>query len=293
MYEIFESTAENKEIYDYFCTHDNIEVQESLGDAEDPVAVFFTGHGLYYPTTIEQFRFEVIINNKFEWKNISQNSRISKRFSKVVFVRDIYKNWCINGVGKDIQSQDQLANKLKKIVNGKRCVTIGSSAGGYMAVLFGILLGAEAIFAFSPQISLHKYHIDHPIKYYENYVLDSDISQYMDLTKIIQNYSGYIFYFFPYNCEEDYRQFLEANKCENIFFYAMNQSKHGSTIWGDSIIYVLSHSYAKLEELSKKFSGKIIEPWRFSLKTVGLWRTIAISIGKKIKGFLRKMNSGG
>lgn len=288
MYEIFDNALENIEIYDYYCSHDNIEVQDSLGAVDDPVAVFFTGHGLYYPTTIEQFRLEVIQNNKFEWKNISKNNKISNRFSKAIFVRDIYKNWCINGISRKIQTQDQLVDKLKEIINGQRCVTIGSSAGGYMAVLFGVLLGAEAIFTFSPQINLYEYHKDHPIKYYENYVLDSNISKYMDLTNIIKNYNGYIFYFFPYNCEEDYRQFLAVQKCENINFFSMNQSKHGETIWGDSIIYVLSHPYEELIKLSRYFSNSIIEPRTFSLKTVGLWKTVLISVGKKFKKFLRR-----
>lgn len=288
MYEIFDSAEANEEIFNYYCAHDIIEIQDLLGGSEEPIAIFFTGHGLYYPTNIERFRYEVLTKNKYEWKNISNNRRVSRKYSKAIFVRDVYKNWCIMGGGRDIRSQDQLASKLKELINGKRCVTIGSSAGGYMAVLFGILLGAEAIFAFSPQINLHEYHIDHPIKYYDNYVLNSDISKYMDLTKLIKNYSGHIFYFFPYYCAEDYRQFLAAKKCENIFFYAINQSKHGSTIWGDSIIFALSHPYFELAELSKRFHGKIIEPWQFSLRTAGLFKTMVIFLGKTVKGFLGK-----
>lgn len=286
VYEIFENESDNKVIFEYYCLHENIEVYDSFGTKDCPVAVFFTGHGLYYPTNIKQFELEVLKNNKYEWKNISQNDKIAKRFSKFIFVRDVYKNWCINGIGQNVQTQDQLADKLKDIIKGQKCVTIGSSAGGYMAVLFGTLINAEAIYAFSPQISLYEYHKYHPIKYYENYVMDSNISKYMDLTERIRYYKGKIFYFFPYMCEEDYRQYLVAKNVQNINFFLMNQRKHGATIWGNSIIYVLTHPYEKLEMLSTQFSNMIIDPWIFSMKTVGLWKTMIFLIGKKVKSIL-------
>lgn len=41
MYEIFDSAEANEEIFNYYCTHDNIEIQDLLGGSEEPIAIFF------------------------------------------------------------------------------------------------------------------------------------------------------------------------------------------------------------------------------------------------------------
>ena len=167
MYEIFEKFEENLEIERFYNEQRNYKV-ESIGD-EGYCYIFFTSHGLYYPTSIEEFRKNVITSDKYEWMNIASDKEIKNKASIYVFVRDIYKNWCINGCNGIINTQDKVAELLKNLSRGKRIITVGSSAGGYMAILFGCLLKAEAIYAFSPQISLDIYNQYHPIKYYEQY----------------------------------------------------------------------------------------------------------------------------
>ena len=125
--------------------------------------------GLFFPTTVEEFRKQVVERDKFEWMNLSTNQDIYNSASTIIFVRDVYKNWCINGINANINTQEKLEDYLRQIVGNREVVTVGSSAGGYMAILFGILLKAKTIYSFSPQVNLHTYNIDHPIKYYEEY----------------------------------------------------------------------------------------------------------------------------
>jgi len=73
---------------------------------------------------------------------------------KRVFVRDLNQAWYHRGVpggGTDLMSVHEL---LAAIVAGQpvtRLVTAGGSAGGYAALVFGTLLGADTVLSFSPQ----------------------------------------------------------------------------------------------------------------------------------------------
>jgi len=73
---------------------------------------------------------------------------------KRLFVRDLLQVWYHRGIpghGADIE---QVAASLRAIVaaNGvERLVVAGNSAGGYAALLFGTLLGADVVLCFSPQ----------------------------------------------------------------------------------------------------------------------------------------------
>lgn len=74
-----------------------------------------------------------------------------------IFVKDAHQCWYhagVRGLGKDIQTTaDGLQRKIDKIPHSK-LITLGTSAGGYAAILFGHLLKADTIYAFSPQTFL-------------------------------------------------------------------------------------------------------------------------------------------
>lgn len=87
------------------------------------------------------------------------------------------------------------------LTQGYKVVTVGSSAGGFMAILFGCLLNAEAIYAFSPQISLEIYNKYHPIRYFDKYRVEQ---QYMDLKQLINEYKGTLYFFYAKACDRRY-----------------------------------------------------------------------------------------
>jgi len=282
MYEIFSNESDNLEILNYYNSHENILVKS--GGGKNKAVIFFTGHGLYFPTTIEQFRKSVGEDEKFEWVNLSESPELFYSANKFVYVRDVYKNWCIDGINGTVNTQDRLAAYLKDIVGDMEVVTVGSSAGGFMAILFGILLNAKTIYAFSPQVNLHGYHLDHPINYYDEYIQTPSISKYMDLTTMMQGFFGDIFYFSPSLCEEDVRQYNYAVKCKNVHFFRVKEKRHGYTIWGECMIRTLSLEPSKLVKLSEYFAQNEFLPETYALKTIGLYKTVL----RQVKKFVRK-----
>lgn len=76
-----------------------------------------------------------------------------ERDAEVLFVKDYRQCWYqrgLIGVTKDVPST---AEYLRTLLNGdmRPVVTVGASSGGFAALLFGAMLGARRVVAFSPQ----------------------------------------------------------------------------------------------------------------------------------------------
>lgn len=76
---------------------------------------------------------------------------------KRLFVRDLRQAWYHRGVPRHGGSIPEVAESLRAILarhEVDRLVVAGNSAGGYAALLFGALLGADAVLCFAPQTVL-------------------------------------------------------------------------------------------------------------------------------------------
>lgn len=80
---------------------------------------------------------------------------------KRVFVRDLRQAWYQHGVDGVGGSVPEVATRLRELAAASgawRVVTIGASAGGFAALLFGALIEADEVHAFSPQTFLDRRH---------------------------------------------------------------------------------------------------------------------------------------
>ncbi len=76
---------------------------------------------------------------------------------KRLFVRDPRQSWYHRGMPKHGSSLANVVDALRSFLAAHevdRLVTVGNSAGGYAALVFGTLLGADAVLSFSPQTVL-------------------------------------------------------------------------------------------------------------------------------------------
>jgi hypothetical protein len=80
---------------------------------------------------------------------------------KRVFVRDLKQAWYQRGVERVGANVPEVATRLREIVataEAERVVAIGASAGGFGAILFGTLVEATEVHAFSPQTFIGRAH---------------------------------------------------------------------------------------------------------------------------------------
>lgn len=112
-------------------------------------AIYFSSNALYYPDTEEVFRERILNRNAYEW--YGKRVPLAK---KHIFVRDVFKCWYVKGINTNICDIFKLCDFLKKESLGYKTVCIGSSAGGYAAMLCGSIIKSEKVYAFNPQINL-------------------------------------------------------------------------------------------------------------------------------------------
>jgi hypothetical protein len=78
---------------------------------------------------------------------------------KKMFVRDPRQSWYHRGMpshGTTLESVGEVLQRILSEHDVQRLVCVGSSAGGYAALLFGALLRADEVLAFGPQTTLDR-----------------------------------------------------------------------------------------------------------------------------------------
>jgi hypothetical protein len=76
---------------------------------------------------------------------------------KRLFVRDLRQAWYHRGIPGHGRTVPEVAESLRRILTRHevdRLVVAGNSAGGYAALVFGALLGADTVLCFAPQTVL-------------------------------------------------------------------------------------------------------------------------------------------
>lgn len=245
--------------------------------------IFFTGNGLYYPNEETEFIEKVIKNNRYEWENISKDKTFSKKAGKLIFVRDVHKQWYVEEINEDVCNVDKTFKLLKDLTKGHQIITIGNSAGGYAAVLFGCLLKAEKIFSISGQFVLEDIEKE---KLLSKHYQDIEYSKYYDLRILLESYNGTVFYIFPNKSEQDLKQNEYVKDLKNIFRIRINSENHGTGLLPENYKFVLFEELPKLRRIS---TTKEYEPSEILRMTSPFFSRMKIHIKIIIKMIMKKL----
>lgn len=78
-----------------------------------------------------------------------------------IYLRDEHLSWYHAGVAGMSTSIEGTLDPLRALIaehGSERCVMVGNSAGGYAAILFGVLCSADEVVSFVPQTFLDRRH---------------------------------------------------------------------------------------------------------------------------------------
>ena len=237
-------------------------------------AIYFCSNDIYYPNTKEIFQKRIIDKNFFEW----YQSRINKAY-KHIFIRDIFKQWYLAGINININSPKKLIDFLIKETHGYKVITIGSSAGGYAAILYGSFINTQYVLAFNPQYELKSLlerssEAINPLLFR---IKDERI-QYFDITTYINRQTN-IFYFYSNASKWDREQNKHLIKnTPNLYKITFNTKHHGIPFLKVALPKVLNLNIEKLKSLSKNTHNPI---W-FTIQMVGIRKTLS-GLYKQIK----------
>ena len=264
-----------KEIYN---EADNYLIEYSDTGERNVCAIYFSSNGIYFPNTEEELVKRIVNLNFFEW----YNTRI-KRSSKLIFVRDIFKQWYLAGINADIDSPTKLVEFLKEETAGyEEIITIGGSAGGYAAILYGSLINANVAYSFNPQFEIFS------LLRKSNELIDPLIfrlyeqrNQYYDIRPFI-NKNLQIIYFYSIKSQWDIEQRNHIGDLPNLYRIPFASKHHGIPFPKVAMSHVLN---SNLESLQGHV-GQIQHPICFTIREVGFFSTckgLALQIFKVLK----------
>lgn len=270
--------TDSEEVNEVYSSQPNYLIEYSKTDEETsnghkPYCIlYFSSNDIYYPNTSDSFYSQLVKKNRFEW----YGTRIQKG-AKHIFLRDIKKQWYLSGINAKTNTIEKLFDFLKMETKGYRVITVGSSAGGYAAVLFGSLLGSETVFTFNGQfllsdlLSNSSEHID-PIIFREKE--NPEINKYYSLRPYIKN--SRILYFYSDRSPWDIAQYHHISDLD-IHIIPFRTHHHGVPFLKSNLKYLINFPINRLERLANKTQYPLL----FSFKIEGIFRTI-ISLTKQI-----------
>lgn len=176
---------------------------------------------------------------------------------------------------------------LKQNTAGYRVITVGSSAGGYAAVLYGCLLNAEKVFAFNAQFELSSLL---PKGEQVNPILirkkdDPIVKRFYDIVPYINTVP--IYYFMSDKSEWDNSQRVHLHNNHSVRVIRFSTAHHGVPFPKVAIPYVMQTSSKYLDALSGKRFNSIM----FSIKFAGLFKTMMGIINQYIGAVEKRLNS--
>lgn len=223
--------------------------------------IFFSSNGLVAPATKKEFIETIVYKDRYEWKHVAHSKDILAKAGKIIYIRDISRQFYVLGINKRVNSIDKLCRLLAELTEGMRVVTCGTSSGGYMAVIAGIYLKAECIFSFGGQWSLSEK--DRRLFLLEKHKNDKEKSKYYDITHLLDNNQSPIMYFYSALNPGDARQaeiLLSSGRGDQVYCFPMRSGLHGYLLFNSCYKKLLTCKMEKLIHLSYKFkkTGKLI-----------------------------------
>lgn len=140
------------------------------------------------------------LGDQFQFKATLANLDVN-----IIYLRDLKHNWYVNGVvgvGDDVEGVAGFLRARLKELGTSKVITMGASAGGFAAILYGSLLGVHRIIAFSPQTFMDRFHrtiyYDYRWKdrFQQIYAGNRSNRPFLDLKRIVRNYKGKVALFY-------------------------------------------------------------------------------------------------
>lgn len=243
---------------------DNYVIEENHGCHNGVCYIFFSSNNIWFPNTEEAFRRSFIDNDYYEWLNFAKLPA-----EKFIFVRDIYKSWYVTGINSRMDSADAVIDFLRKETLGMKVITVGSSAGGYMAALVASRLNAEYSICFSAQFDLTVEGALGANPFLKKYSHNANKNRYYNIVNTIRKSKTDIFYFMPAFSEDDKEQMNRVVDIENIHILKIATHRHGVPLLRGNLFQLLQMDKESLINLFDSKKDQIVGILPMSMKLSG------------------------
>lgn len=259
-------------------TLENFEIQEFPERDSDLCVIYFSSNEIYYPNTEAVFENQILKKNRFEWWGARINDS-----AKDILIRDNRKQWYLSGINGRLSTIEKMVEWLRKETKRMRIVTVGSSSGGFAAILFGNYLDAERVLAFNPQFNIEDL-LERSVEAKDPIVFrHADAPNYRQYYDITDRLNSKVFYFCSTKSQWDREQFeFTRNKDLNILRF--NCRNHGIPFPRTLLATVINLPTSELKQLTRKTH----HPFLFSVRYRGWWQSAIDTIQLILKRIQKK-----
>ena len=275
---MFDIWSNDEKIVDEVYGRANYKVVLNHNSTENTCVIYFSSNNIWYPNEKRAFVRSFIDNDYYEWEKY-----IHKKAKKEIFVRDIYKSWYVKGINSKVDSVDKLMTLLRIETEGMEVITVGSSAGGYMACLCGAELNAKYVLCFAAQFNLRTKYSLEVNPYLKKYEKDMGRSKYYNIVSNIEKSDTIVYYFLPFYCKADSEQLAIVQNLSNVKSLKMLSRRHGVPIFKCNLSELLCMSNEELDKLFDDYDEKVNSPLVFSIKISGFRKTVQYIFNKCVK----------
>ena len=226
-------------------------------------------------------------NERYEWKFISENKKIKNNSLKIIFLRDIYKAFYIDGINREINTIEKIKDFLIRETSGMDVYICGSSAGAYMALLIGNMLpNTKRVLSLGGIVDLTDW--NDFSEYFKNNLHRSSFKNISDY--LYGNYWLINFYGLRNNYDIRNSELISLNaNGERLINVGLDTDGHAPRPTGYDLIKLLVCSDAHLLKIKQKIIGKInISQSYFSYVNIGFIKTIFYKIKSKLVKIIRR-----
>jgi len=249
---------------------DNFRCVPGRPDSPDRCFVFFSGNGLYFPNTKEEFERRILREDRYEWIGLCPPP---STFRKAIFLRDVRKTWYVDGISARLDSIEKVVELLRVETAGfSEVVCVGNSAGGFAAALFGREIGAHAIYSFSGYFDLSSEVGDPANPGLAAAALDVRKQPWLSLgTRSVAPSAGPILHFAPVGSCIDRRQLRAGRSVPATHSFRLALNTHGQALENAFYPSVLTGGPERILRLSSRNPDKIWRQADFTRALVGRW----------------------
>ncbi len=234
--------------------------------------IYCSSNGIYSPNEYEIFKKYMVDGNKFEW--IKRDWEIQNAGLNI-YIRDVFKQWYIKGINSTINSIDKLVEFIKAKTVGYEIITIGSSAGGFIATILGCKLNAKYVFNFAGQFDLSFQGKNN--KYIWEYLEHDTTKEYGNIKYLIENSKANIYYFVGSNSLTDKKDLeLSTSIQNNLYTFKFNSSIHGIPFETNVLKKLILKPENELKDLYLRYSNGAINRYKFEIDIVGFMEFLKI-----------------
>lgn len=257
--------------------------------------VFISSNGLFKYS--ENVNIKKLINDKYDWENISKSKKIQRTAQRIIYIRDIQTHSYVEGINERIDCIDKIIDLMNELTKGFDVYFVGNSGGGYLAMILGAKLkNTKRIYSFGGIFSLYTWKGAHNTldfnsdKLFQKHKSD-DCSKFYDIRYLLNNCQAPIYHIYASKHEGDLLQVgLLDHSYANLHLMGFNTNIHGHGINGFDYPDFLTCNDRKIYKILSRYENKaFINKHKFSINSFGFFSYITKNIQKVFRHFNRKL----